>query len=296
MPTEFDLLPENAEEIGLGSTPLPTVTRVDTEVDGHLTSALKWTAEPPRLVLLHGGGQNAHTWDSVLLALEVAALAIDLPGHGHSAWRDDHDYRPLPNAPLVAATIREHAPHAELVVGMSLGGLTTIAIAARDPGLIERAVLVDVSPESPRRFSELSGKERGTVALASDGPDTFDDLEELIELTAMAAPNRSKSAIRRGVIHNTRQLPDGSWQWRYDRMREQIDSEPLWDAFSASTIPYTLVRGGASAFVADADVDEYRRRRPDIDVVTVPGSGHSVQSDAPLDLAEIIRTVLDKTR
>ncbi|ORM33416.1 alpha/beta hydrolase [Williamsia sp. 1135] len=294
MPTEFDLLPDNANEIGLPPSPLPAVTRVGTEVDGHLVSALKWTADSPRIVLLHGGGQNAHTWDSVLLALGVPALAIDLPGHGHSAWRDDHDYRPLPNAPLVAATIREHAPDAELVVGMSLGGLTTIAIAAQHPDLISRAVLVDVSPESPRRFEQLSGKDRGTVALAGGGPDTFDDLDELIELTATAAPNRSRSSIRRGVIHNTRRLPDGRWQWRYDRMRENIDSEPLWDALSATTIPYTLVRGGASHFVADADVDEYRRRLPDIDVITVPGSGHSVQSDAPLELADIIRAVLDK--
>ncbi len=36
------------------------------------------------MVFLHGGGQNAHTWDTVILGLGVPALAIDLPGHGRS--------------------------------------------------------------------------------------------------------------------------------------------------------------------------------------------------------------------
>jgi pimeloyl-ACP methyl ester carboxylesterase len=292
MGSEFDLLTENAAELDLNLDRLPEVTRIDTEVNGNVVSSVRWTSEPPRVVFLHGGGQNAHTWDSVVLALGVPALAIDLPGHGHSSWRDDHDYRPQPNAVAVAPVIRELAPDADLVVGMSLGGLTTIAVTALHPDLIRRALIVDVSPESPKRFEQLSGADRGTVALVS-GPDTYNSREELIELTAAAAPGRSKSSIRRGVIHNTRETDDGRVQWRYDKMRENIEPGPLWDALSASTIPLTLVRGGASAFVTDDDAAEIRRRRPGTEVVTVPGSGHSVQSDAPLELAAIIRSLID---
>ena len=62
--------------------------------DGYALSALRWGSEPPELVLLHGGAQNAHTWDTVALALDRPLVAIDLPGHGHSAHRDDHVYWP----------------------------------------------------------------------------------------------------------------------------------------------------------------------------------------------------------
>jgi pimeloyl-ACP methyl ester carboxylesterase len=292
MTSEFDLLTENAVELDLELHRIPEVTRIDTDVKGKVVSSLRWTSESPRVVFLHGGGQNAHTWDSVALALGVPALAIDLPGHGHSDWRDDHDYRPEPNAVAVAPVIRDLAPDAELVVGMSLGGLTTIALTAHEPGLVRRALIVDVSPESPRRFEKLSGADRGTVALVS-GPDTFDSREDLIEITAATAPNRSRSSIRRGVIHNTRDTDDGRVQWRYDKLRETIEPEPLWDALSASTIAFTLVRGGASPFVTDDDAAEIVRRRPGTEVATVPGAGHSVQSDAPLELAAIIRSTLD---
>ncbi|PHV66560.1 alpha/beta fold hydrolase [Williamsia muralis] len=291
MASEFDLLTENAAELDIDLDRIPEVTRIDTDVDGAVVSSVRWTAGSPRIVFLHGGGQNAHTWDSVILALGLPALAVDLPGHGHSGWREDHDYRPQPNAVAVAPVIRDLAPDAELVVGMSLGGLTTIAITTLEPCLIRRALIVDVSPESPKRVEQLSGADRGTVALVS-GPDTYDSRDELIELTAAAAPGRSRSSIRRGVIHNTRELDDGRVQWRYDKMRESIEPGPLWDALSASTIPFTLVRGGASAFVTDDDAAEIVRRRPGTEVISVPGAGHSVQSDAPLELAAIIRSTL----
>ena len=52
--------------------------------DRRIMSGLKWGASPPELVLLHGGAQNAHTWDAVAIALDRPLLALDLPSHGHS--------------------------------------------------------------------------------------------------------------------------------------------------------------------------------------------------------------------
>ena len=43
-----------------------------------------WT---PQVLLIHGWAQNAHTWDTVALALGRPLLAVDLPGHGHSGGR-----------------------------------------------------------------------------------------------------------------------------------------------------------------------------------------------------------------
>jgi pimeloyl-ACP methyl ester carboxylesterase len=50
-----------------------------------------------------------------------------------------------------------------------------------------------------------------------------------------------------------------------------------------------LVRGGTSGVVGDEDVDELRRRRPDVRVEVVAGAGHSVQGDKPLELAALLR-------
>ncbi len=109
---EFALLPENAEQAG--TTAVPPAQRIDVGA----VSAVKFGDGSPRVVFLHGGGQNAHTWDTVIVGLGVPALAVDLPGHGRSAWREDGDYGPKLNAVAIEPVLRELAPDADMVVGM----------------------------------------------------------------------------------------------------------------------------------------------------------------------------------
>src|ERR1700728_2464431 len=147
---EFGLFHENAEEYGLPFDRPPAVRRVFAEVaPGRRLSALAWGDAEPELVLLHGGAQNAHTWDTVAMALGRPLVAIDLPGHGHSDGPGDRPEGQLDahgNAVDVADAIGQLAPAAQAVVGMSLGGLTAIALAAEAPGLVREIVLVDVLP------------------------------------------------------------------------------------------------------------------------------------------------------
>ncbi|MCH9733198.1 MAG: alpha/beta hydrolase, partial [Actinomycetia bacterium] len=208
--SEFDFLEENARQAGT-SAPLPSATRI---YSGPI-SALKFDDDPPRVVFLHGGGQNAHTWDTVIVGLGVPALAVDLPGHGRSAWREDGDYGPKLNAIAIEPVIRELAGDADLVVGMSLGGLTALRLAVTEPALVPRLVLVDVTPSAPERHREMTEAQKGTVALAQ-GERTFPTFEAMLNTTAAAAPHRDRESLRRGVFHNAKRLEDGTWTWRYD--------------------------------------------------------------------------------
>jgi pimeloyl-ACP methyl ester carboxylesterase len=297
-PDEFASLVEVADELGRPDAAIPRVTRQVVEVDeNEQLSVIAWGETTPELVFLHGGGQNAHTWDLVALELGRPAIAIDLPGHGHSSWRDDRDYSPVRNAVAVATAIEQLAPHAAGVVGMSLGGATTIRLAATRPDLVRRAVLVDVTPGSARAATRMTREQRGATALIG-GPRTFARLTEMTELAVRASPRRPASAVRRGVLHNARQLPDGTWTWRYDLFGTQaVTSQPqfesLWDDLAALTRPTLLVKGGDSAFVTSDDLAEVTRRLPTIRVAVVPGSGHAVQSDQPQALADLLRDFLE---
>jgi pimeloyl-ACP methyl ester carboxylesterase len=289
---EFGMLGDNAAEAGLSLSALPAVTRISfTVADGQTVSALAWGDGQPELVLLHGGGQNAHTWDTVALALGRPLLAVDLPGHGHSGRRADRDYGPWRNAEAVAAVIEQAAPDARAVVGMSLGGSTTIRLAASRPDLVRRAVLVDVTPDSGHRPRALEPAERGAVALVS-GPPTYESFEAMAAAAVAASPKRPRSAVERGVRHNARRLPDGRWTWRYDLFGERPasvgDHTGLWADVSAITVPLLLVLGADSPFTGDEDVAEFRRRQPATRVETVADAGHAVQSDQPLALTRLI--------
>jgi pimeloyl-ACP methyl ester carboxylesterase len=198
---EFGLLDENAQQAGVGG-PLPRVQRIDA---GDI-SALRWGDGPPQVVFLHGGGQNAHTWDTVILGLGLPALAIDLPGHGRSAWREDGDYGPRLSAEALRPVLREWAPNPRLAVGMSLGGLTAIRLAAAEPDLVPELVLVDVTPSAPERHTEMTKAQLGTVALVQ-GERTFPSFQAMLDVTVAAAPHRDRNSLRRGVFHNSTTAP-----------------------------------------------------------------------------------------
>jgi pimeloyl-ACP methyl ester carboxylesterase len=289
---EFGLFRENAEEYGIPWQGPPKVRREFVDVGGgRRLSAVVWGDEPPELVLLHGGAQNAHTWDTVALALGRPLVAIDLPGHGHSDWRDDRSYWPVDNAAAVATAMRQLAPDPRLLVGMSLGGLTAVALAARHPELAPRLALVDVTPGVDR-------EKASPIAAFIAGPERFDTFDEILERTVAFNPTRSESSLRRGILHNARENEDGSWTWRYDRVRltegESIpDFGALWDDVSKLTMPLMLVRGADSVVVGDEDVAELERRRPDVRVEVVEGAGHSIQGDRPVELARLIQSFLD---
>jgi pimeloyl-ACP methyl ester carboxylesterase len=145
---EFGMLSQNAAEAGLPFAMASAVARRSFTVAAEQqVSAVVWGTAEPELVLLHGGGQNAHTWDTVALALGRPTIAIDLPGHGHSGRRPDRDYGAWRNAIAVAAVLEQAAPAAVVVVGMSLGGVTAIRLAATRPDLVRKLVVVDVTPQ-----------------------------------------------------------------------------------------------------------------------------------------------------
>ena len=299
---EFGLFHQNAEEYGLPFDRPPTVRRVFADVDavapGRRLSALAWQDRDPELVLLHGGSQNAHTWDTVAMALDRPLVAIDLPGHGHSDGPGDRPEGQLDvygNAADVAAAIRQLAPAAQAVIGMSLGGLTAIALAAEAPELVRKLVLVDVLPG-------LKAQRAKHITDFTSGPASFASLEELLERTARFNPTRSRSSLRRGILHNAEQQPDGTWVWRWARHRPAPPPAPappepaagtrygqLWAALSSIAVPLMLVRGMRPDSVLDDDEErELLRRLPAAQVVHVQEAGHSLQGDTPLQLAAII--------
>jgi pimeloyl-ACP methyl ester carboxylesterase len=284
---EFALLSENAEQAGADG-PLPVVQRI---TSGPI-SALKFGTASPRVIFLHGGGQNAHTFDTVIVGLGVPALSVDLPGHGRSDWREDGDYGPVQNAKTLLPILRDWAPDAELVVGHSLGGLTALRLATSAPDLVRKLVLVDVTPSAPKRHEDMTDEQKGTVALVQ-GERSFESFGAMVDVTVAAAPHRDRKSLRRGVFHNSKQLDDGTWTWRYDNFRKGEGFDGLWDDVPRLNTPTTLVRGEKSFFVNDEDADEFARTAPGfLGVHKVPDSGHSVHSDQPLVLIDLLRKAL----
>jgi pimeloyl-ACP methyl ester carboxylesterase len=287
---EFGLFADNAAEFGLPYDGPPAVRRefVGVDADRRL-SALVWGERPPELVLLHGGAQNAHTWDTVAMALGRPLVAVDLPGHGHSDGGRNGSLDAASNAADVAEVIRRLAPDARAVVGMSLGGLTTLALAQHAPGLVRAVVLVDITPG-------VTAEKAKAITAFVNGPRSFESFDALLARTMEHNPTRTEASLRRGILHNAVQQDDGTWVWRYARWRPEggeearrLDPTVLWDVVSGLIVPLLLVRGmRPQSVVDDSDEAELLRRQPAARVVHVAEAGHSVQGDTPVELARLL--------
>lgn len=291
---EFGLFHENAAEYGLPYAGPPAVRREWVEVEpGRRLSALVWGTASPELVLLHGSSQNAHTWDTVAMAVDRPLVAVDLPGHGHSDGPGRRQgLAPESNAADVAVAVRSLAPDAKGVVGMSLGGLTSIALTAIAPELVRKLVLVDITPGVNRQRTRQ-------IFEFVNGPPSFPSFDELLERTVRFNPTRSVSSLRRGILHNAVQREDGTWVWRWARWREaasgplEVAAEPrfqdLWAVVERIAVPVLLARGMLpQSAVSDDNEAELLRRLPGATVVRFERAGHSIQGDMPVELAETI--------
>jgi pimeloyl-ACP methyl ester carboxylesterase len=301
---EFGLFHENAEEFGLPYDGPPTVRREFVALpDGRRVSALVWGTDDPQYVFLHGGAQNAHTWDTVALALDVPLVAVDLPGHGHSDGPNEAaggQLAPMSLAEDVAVAIRALAPNARGVIGMSLGGLTTIALTAVAPELVRSVVLVDVTPG-------VDGEKSRVIADFVNGPESFDSFADILARTVEFNPTRTESSLRRGILHNAVQRDDGSWVWRYARFRTRPSEDApstdsttdptagfpqfgvLWDAVANIAVPLMLARGmREQSVVDDADEAKLLEVLPHARVEHFQEAGHSLQGDMPVEFARAV--------
>jgi pimeloyl-ACP methyl ester carboxylesterase len=296
---EFSFLIDCAEDAGLALDGRPQVVRRHVDVGDRKMSALVWGDSPAKIVLLHGGAQNAHTWDTLALALRMPLVAVDLPGHGHSDWRSDHDYGVSAMADDVAAVVRVTAPESSVLVGIGLGASVALVTADRLSPLVERLVLVDSAAGAGMPKDVRAPSEAGANVAAFTAERHFTSFEAALERAVAYNPGRSARSLRRGVIHNAKEMPDGSWEWRWDpRQRDDRDyaTEAVEEALVRFAGPVLLVRGGRSDIVSDELVAAFKGRHTSTRLITIEGAAHAVQGSHPVALAEAIRSFSAEAR
>ncbi len=289
---EFALVAQTAAEAGIAAdgAGASRVRRswVNVPAGGHV-SGVFWGGGSPELVLLHDSGQSARAWDAVALALGRPAVAIDLPGHGRSDWRRDGRYEPASLASAVAEAIRSLAPRARLVAGSGLGGLTALALRRRHARLLPALALV----------STLPGSASGQGWLRS-GPERYASRTDALAGLAPRRPESSRQALRREVLYELLQDPDGSWAWRHHPGNLPVlpdqgapaSADPLWSELTQLHVPVTLVRGGEAVLPTSADLAAARERVPGLQVITVPGAGADIAATQPAALAAALGHLL----
>ena len=243
-----------------------------------------------RVVFLHGlfGQGRNFTQAAKALQPDFRSLLVDLPNHGRSGWTDTFSYDLLADA--VAAELRAGfaADGPVHVVGHSMGGKTAMVLALRHPDLVDRLVVVDISPTH------------------SGGEDQFAHLLDSLAGLDLAAVSRRSDAdeqlsgpipdarVRGFLLQNLRSTDEGfRWRANLDLLRRElpaIGSFPQTDAtFDRPTL---WLAGEQSPYVKAEHEDEMRTLFPKTVLVTVKDAGHWLHADQPEAFLNALRTFL----
>lgn len=254
--------------------------------DGLTLIADEWspprTDEHPTIVMLHGGGQNRHSWKKtgqILADRGFHVVAVDTRGHGDSDRSPSADYSLESLAADVHALIEKVGPPVVLI-GASMGGLTGILVASQaGPQRVGKLVLVDVVP----RF-EKSGSARIRDFMFNH-VHGFDSLEEAADAVAEYLPHRARPRSPEGLKKNLR-LRDGRWYWHWDPafLTKPADdpferADKLEAAAMGLQIPILLIRGKLSDVVSTEGVNDFLRKVPQAEFVELSGAGHTAAGD-----------------
>ncbi|QNN63891.1 alpha/beta fold hydrolase [Leucobacter denitrificans] len=245
-----------------------------------------------RVAFLHGlfgRGRNFATIAGAL-APEVQSLLVDLPNHGKSAWTAEFDYAEM--ADLTAEHLRaDFAASGPIdIVGHSMGGKVAMVLALRHPDLVRKLVVVDIAPVT-------SDPAQGNFAHLLDSLASVD----LAQVGRRAEADEAlkgpipQAGVRGFLLQNLKHGDNGfEWEPNLDMLRAELRTIMAFPGISAPSFggPVLWIRGDKSDYVRDEAIPIMKSLFPEVELVTVEGSGHWVHSEQPQAFTEALRTFL----
>jgi pimeloyl-ACP methyl ester carboxylesterase len=258
----------------------------------------------PPMLLVHGLGGSADNWMRVAPALTRGhrVLAVDLPGFGRSplagraATLDGY-------VELVAALLRQRVREPVVLVGNSMGGLTSLLTASQHPDLVRGLVLVNpaiprydrapIDPVVRTVFSIYAIPGVGElyfrkVARRASAEASVRYFFELCGLDPKAMPADVMDAHR--ALHRyRRELPwtDATFLSAARSVLKTVIQRPRFEEHLRRVrAPTLLMHGTRDRLVNVINARAVARRREDFTFAELPTQGHTPMLEEPAEFAE----------
>jgi esterase len=283
-----------ARAMGIAFTTEAVPKDMEIHVNGIKLHYLDWgNEEKPPMILLHGQTNSAHAWDFTALAFhdDFHVIALDQRGHGDSAWAVDGDYTLNTQLPDFEHFVDALELEDIYLVGFSMGGRIAMVYASMHPDKLRALAIIEMSPKMERREG------RNTFAAWQLLPKDTDSFEEYVNAAHELNPRRTLTQLRGSLSHQLREFPNGKWSWKWDPVLRSTDvsgwsDDRLWEIVPQIRTPMLLVRGAESGFVSDETEYRMTQSLPAMKSVMIPGAGHMVPGDRPVQLQTELKDFL----
>lgn len=243
---------------------------------------------PQQVVFLHGLFGQGKNFGGIATALADLATVhlVDLPNHGLSPWTEAFDLDG--QADLVASWLEESVPTPVTLIGHSLGGKIAMRLALRAPELVERLMVVDISPARNEAATSFA-----TLVAALRRID-LDQIQSRTQADRALAHEIPDDGVRHFLLQNLR-FRGQHWSWaaNLDLLGDSLHAVGGWPPLEATYDgPVLWVCGGRSPYVQPEHVAVMRRLFPRVRQITLKRADHWVHADDPASFIHICRLFL----
>ncbi len=238
---------------------------------------LERPAPGPTVVLLHGFAANKDNWLRFVPHLpdSLHVVALDLLGHGESAFDADSTYDVPALVDGVAAAVDALGLGRFHLVGNSLGGLVATRLALDRPDRVETLFLLDpagVEPPDPSPFREALAEGENLLV-----PTTAAGYDSLVALAFNDPPDLPWPAGAVLAREYADRAEENQHIWR------DINSPPMivTDDLPALAMPVFLLFGADDRIIDPSSARVWAEHVPDLRVVLLPNVGHAPMLEAP---------------
>src|SRR5690242_12594795 len=255
-------------------------------VNGLRLHYLDWgSPDKQPFIMLHGIGRVAHSFDHIAprFSKDYHVIAIDMRGHGDSAWSPEGAYLVQDYANDLTAFVEQLNLRNVVLLGNSTGGRVVQVYAGTHPERVAKLVVEDVGPE---RTNEIASGFARRVQQEENGWASEDELVASL----MRGGGTVSEELQRNYAHfGSKRREDGRIVWKRDpNLVQGFVPTELWAQVLKIKCPTIYILGGASTIVPPETQQKLRDNLPAVQIVTMPKLGHYPHQEAPEDY---IRTV-----
>jgi pimeloyl-ACP methyl ester carboxylesterase len=240
----------------------------------------------PAVVLIHCFTCAIDWWDGMVsrLAATHRVIAIDLLGHGGSE-KPTSGYSIENQADLVAQALGRLGVRDAEVVGHSLGGPVSIALAEQSPQLVSRLVVIDSIPDASYGdvgfIGELPFKPVLGQTLWRIKPDfSIKDGLEVAFAPGFEVPD--------AFVEDVKRLTYGAYTGSHDAFDDYTGEKALPQRAAETGKPTLAIMGAEEQIASDPQASLAAYRAAGAQTKLIRGAGHSPNVEKPIEVAALV--------
>lgn len=244
------------------------------------------------VIVLHGVLGSKSNWNSLSKAIHQQTnrkvITIDARNHGDSPHSTEMTYRHM--AEDIVELMNDLGLEKATLLGHSMGGSVAMYVALNYPQLIEKLVVVDMSPV--RSSPQLVEMEKIFDAMSAVKLDNVKTLSKARNVAAKQLETATKSiTLCQFLTMNLVEADIGKFKWRVNlpviqqNFAKQIAVFPSVDKVYNG--PTLFIGGSKSDFIRVEDHDKIKQLFPLAKILYINGANHWVHVDKPTEFMKV---------